>query len=69
MDARELFEKVIFNKESVKNKSDVNSINDHKTWMKKNKEALGIIVLSLTTEQTIIYKEMKKGKTDIKSMI
>lgn len=62
LDAKDLFEDVILHVEPVKNESDPASVRDHKAWCKKNKEALGIIVLSLTAEQAIIYRGIKKAK-------
>ena len=62
LDAKDLFEDAILNEEPVKVDGDADSERNHKVWSKKNKEALGIIVLSLTAEQAIIYKGIKKAK-------
>lgn len=62
LDAKDLFEEVILGDEPKKIDTDANSVNNHSKWLKKNKEALGIIVLSLTAEQAIIYRGIKKAK-------
>ncbi|GBO42326.1 hypothetical protein AVEN_184286-1 [Araneus ventricosus] len=62
LDAKDLFEDVMENDEPKIKENDPESIREHKTWSKKNEEAMGILVLSLTAEQAIIYKGMKKAK-------
>ncbi|GBM54022.1 hypothetical protein AVEN_215396-1 [Araneus ventricosus] len=61
-DAKDLFEDVIENEEPKIKENGPESIREHKAWSKKNKEAMGILVLSLTAEQTIIYKGINKAK-------
>ncbi|GBO22723.1 hypothetical protein AVEN_164851-1 [Araneus ventricosus] len=62
LDAKDLFEEVIENEEPKITENDPESVREHKAWSKKNKEAMGILVLSLTAEQAIIYKGIKKAK-------
>ncbi|GBM09652.1 hypothetical protein AVEN_60279-1 [Araneus ventricosus] len=62
LDSKDLFEDVRENEKPKINENYPESIREYKAWSKKNKEAMGIIVLSLTAEQAIIYKSIKKAK-------
>lgn len=55
LDAKDLFEDVIMNDEPTKKE-------DLLIWQRKNKMAFGIIVLSLTAEQAIVWRGHKKAR-------
>ncbi|UYV62445.1 hypothetical protein LAZ67_2000623 [Cordylochernes scorpioides] len=59
LDSRDIFDNVINNPKSTKDDKNGDAFNE---WTKKNKQALGIIILSLSSDQAIAYKGIKNAQ-------
>ncbi|UYV73744.1 hypothetical protein LAZ67_11000678, partial [Cordylochernes scorpioides] len=59
LDSRDIFDDVINNPKPTKDDKNGDAFNE---WTKKNKQALGIIILSLSSDQAIAYKGIKNAQ-------
>lgn len=62
LDSKDLFDDVIIKNEPIKIESNAESVTAYNEWLKKNKEAYSLIILSISPEIAIIFKGIKNAK-------